>query len=219
MVDGHAGWRTRAVRVWLPVGFFLVVALFPFYWMAITSLKPNSELYNPHLMPLLVHQPDAQALCRSADRDEFSDVDLEHDAGRGGLDRDLAGARHMLAYPLARMRFAGAGLIAIDGGGDLSGAAAAAVHAAGRHDQPARARQHADLGDPDLSDHADAVLRLAADRLFQDACRGSSRKPRGSTARAGCRRCCWSSCRCARRASSRPASSPSPCRRTSFSMR
>jgi len=44
----------RIVRVWLPVGFFLVVALFPFYWMAITSVKPNSELYNKNLMPLLV---------------------------------------------------------------------------------------------------------------------------------------------------------------------
>ena len=53
MVTGH-GPVKQAVRVWLPVGFFLVVALFPFYWMAITSIKPNSELYNRHMMPLLV---------------------------------------------------------------------------------------------------------------------------------------------------------------------
>ena len=45
------------MRVWLPVGFFLVVALFPFYWMAITSIKPNAELYNRNLMPLLVRNP------------------------------------------------------------------------------------------------------------------------------------------------------------------
>ena len=44
MVTGH-GRVKQAVRVWLPIGFFLVVALFPFYWMAITSIKPNSELY------------------------------------------------------------------------------------------------------------------------------------------------------------------------------
>jgi len=44
----------RLVRLWLPVGFFLVLALFPFYWMAITSLKPNSELYNRHVMPLVL---------------------------------------------------------------------------------------------------------------------------------------------------------------------
>ncbi len=28
----------RILRVWLPVGFFLLLALFPFYWMAITSI-------------------------------------------------------------------------------------------------------------------------------------------------------------------------------------
>ena len=54
MVTGY-GPVQRTVRVWLPVGFFLVLALFPFYWMAITSLKPNTELYNKHMMPLLVH--------------------------------------------------------------------------------------------------------------------------------------------------------------------
>ena len=44
MVTGY-GPVERLVRLWLPVGLFLVLALFPFYWMAITSLKPNSELY------------------------------------------------------------------------------------------------------------------------------------------------------------------------------
>src|SRR5262245_52858389 len=35
MVTGY-GRLERFVRLWLPVGFFLVLALFPFYWMAIT---------------------------------------------------------------------------------------------------------------------------------------------------------------------------------------
>ena len=56
MVTGHTRLE-QAVRVWLPVGLFLIVALFPFYWMAITSIKPNSELYNRNLMPLLVRNP------------------------------------------------------------------------------------------------------------------------------------------------------------------
>ena len=46
MVVSGNGRLGQAVRVWLPVGFFLVVALFPFYWLAITSIKPNAELYN-----------------------------------------------------------------------------------------------------------------------------------------------------------------------------
>ena len=49
MVTGH-GPLERAVRLWLPVGFFLFLALFPFYWMAITSIKPNAELYNRNIM-------------------------------------------------------------------------------------------------------------------------------------------------------------------------
>jgi len=56
MVTGH-GPVERAVRLWLPVGFFLIVALFPFYWMAVTSLKPNQELYNRKIMPLIVYHP------------------------------------------------------------------------------------------------------------------------------------------------------------------
>src|SRR5262245_21911340 len=56
MVTGY-GRLEHTVRVWLPVGFFLVLALFPFYWMAITSIKPNAELYNKNVMPLIVHTP------------------------------------------------------------------------------------------------------------------------------------------------------------------
>ena len=36
----------RFVTVWLPLSVFLIVLLFPFYWMAITTFKPNNELYN-----------------------------------------------------------------------------------------------------------------------------------------------------------------------------
>ena len=52
----HRGWK-RVLRLWLPLGFFLVIELAPFYWMAITSLKPNAELYNTRLMPLIVYHP------------------------------------------------------------------------------------------------------------------------------------------------------------------
>jgi multiple sugar transport system permease protein len=34
----------RVVYVYIPVALFLIVLLFPFYWMALTSIKPNSEL-------------------------------------------------------------------------------------------------------------------------------------------------------------------------------
>jgi multiple sugar transport system permease protein len=36
----------RVVNVYLPLSVFLFVLLFPFYWMVITTFKPNDELYN-----------------------------------------------------------------------------------------------------------------------------------------------------------------------------
>ncbi len=51
----------RALVVYLPLAVFVVVLLFPFYWMAITSVKPDAELLsregNPFwvIAPTLVH--------------------------------------------------------------------------------------------------------------------------------------------------------------------
>ncbi len=42
-------WDSRAKRmvtIYLPLAIFVVVLLFPFYWMAITSLKPDYEMYS-----------------------------------------------------------------------------------------------------------------------------------------------------------------------------
>jgi multiple sugar transport system permease protein len=36
----------RLVTIYLPLALFVVVLLFPFYWMTITSFKPNAELYD-----------------------------------------------------------------------------------------------------------------------------------------------------------------------------
>lgn len=42
----------RLVTLWLPLGIIMFILLFPFYWMALTSVKPNAQLidmntYNP----------------------------------------------------------------------------------------------------------------------------------------------------------------------------
>jgi multiple sugar transport system permease protein len=36
----------RVVTVYIPLGIFIFVLLFPFYWMGVTTFKPNDELYN-----------------------------------------------------------------------------------------------------------------------------------------------------------------------------
>jgi multiple sugar transport system permease protein len=48
----------RVVVVYLPLALFVFVLLFPFYWMTVTSIKPNAELYNYRdYSPFWVAQP------------------------------------------------------------------------------------------------------------------------------------------------------------------
>jgi len=47
----------RAVTVYLPLVVFLIVLLFPFYWMAITSVKPDAELLSREGNPFWVINP------------------------------------------------------------------------------------------------------------------------------------------------------------------
>jgi len=43
VIDWSSGPR-RFIMLYLPLSVFLLVLLFPFYWMAITAIKPNAEL-------------------------------------------------------------------------------------------------------------------------------------------------------------------------------
>jgi multiple sugar transport system permease protein len=47
----------RFVTVWLPLGIFVFVLLFPFYWMAVTSIKPDAELLSREGNPFIVVGP------------------------------------------------------------------------------------------------------------------------------------------------------------------
>ena len=49
--------RRRLLGVWLPIGMFLFGLLFPFYWMAITTFKPNEELLSREGNPFWVKNP------------------------------------------------------------------------------------------------------------------------------------------------------------------
>ena len=51
MTVGDHTFRARLLKLWLPLGVSLVFTLFPFYWMAITSVKSNQELCNRKIMP------------------------------------------------------------------------------------------------------------------------------------------------------------------------
>ena len=47
----------RIVTVYAPLGVFVFVLLFPFYWMAMTSFKPNAELLSRDGNPFWIQNP------------------------------------------------------------------------------------------------------------------------------------------------------------------
>jgi multiple sugar transport system permease protein len=54
-------WDSRArrmVTIYIPLTLFVIVLLFPFYWMAITAIKPDYEMYDyTKYSPFWVHSP------------------------------------------------------------------------------------------------------------------------------------------------------------------
>ena len=109
---GHGGSNSRLLSLWLPLGFFLLMALGPFYWMLITSLKPNAELYNTRVMPLVVHHPTLKHYIDLLTETSFLTWTYNTTVVAVLSTAISLVLGIMLAYPLARMRFAGAGLIA-----------------------------------------------------------------------------------------------------------
>jgi multiple sugar transport system permease protein len=112
MMVERGGWRVKSVRLWFPLGLYMIFTLFPFYWMAVTSLKPNSELYNRKIMPLIVYHPTFKHYV-----DLLSETNFLVWTWNTFLVSVTSTAISlvfgvMLAYPLARMRFAGSALIA-----------------------------------------------------------------------------------------------------------
>lgn len=56
---GETYWR-RVMVFYIPLFMFLAVLLFPFYWMFITSIKPDQELYSVKTVPFFVINPTVE---------------------------------------------------------------------------------------------------------------------------------------------------------------
>jgi len=110
---GELTWQKRMFGLWLPLVFLFVFALFPFVWMAATSLKPDAELYNPNAPALTIQHPSLVHYIELLKETNFllwtaNTMLVAVIATAISL---LLGT--MLAYPLARMRFPGSALLAI----------------------------------------------------------------------------------------------------------
>jgi multiple sugar transport system permease protein len=103
----------RMLRLYLPLAFFLVAMLFPFYWMAITSIKPNRELYNARIMPLIVHQPVLKHYIDLFEQTNF--LTWTYNTMLVAVVTTVISLvlGTMMAYPLARLQFPGAAVVAI----------------------------------------------------------------------------------------------------------
>jgi multiple sugar transport system permease protein len=112
-VVGGRGLGARTVKLYLPLALFLVGLLFPFYWMLITSIKPNKELYNARIMPLVVHDPTVKHYVDLLSQTNFLTwtYNTMLVAAVSTAVSVVLGA--MIGYPLARMRFPGSAVVAI----------------------------------------------------------------------------------------------------------
>ena len=103
----------RILRLYLPLSVLVILMLFPFYWMLITSIKPNRELYSQKIMPLIVHQPTLKHYV-----DLLTETNFLTWTYNTFLVAIVSTAVSLLlgtitAYPLARMNFPGAAVVAI----------------------------------------------------------------------------------------------------------
>ena len=48
---------TRTIIVTIGLIFFIIILLFPFYWMLVTSIKPDGELYDLSRSPFIIEKP------------------------------------------------------------------------------------------------------------------------------------------------------------------
>jgi multiple sugar transport system permease protein len=113
MMVGGRGIVGKIFRLYLPLAFFLIAMLFPFYWMAITSIKPNRELYSQRIMPMIVHQPTLTHYVELFEQTNFLTWTYNTMLVAVITTAISLVLGVMIGYPLARMNFPGAAIVAI----------------------------------------------------------------------------------------------------------
>jgi multiple sugar transport system permease protein len=103
----------RILLFHLPLWFFLFVTLFPFLWMFITSIKPNAELYNVRMNPFYVLHPTLEHF-RYLLRETIFLTWAYNTLYVSILSTAISLITGIMAgYALSRLRFRGAGGIAV----------------------------------------------------------------------------------------------------------
>ncbi len=116
MVRGSR-WGYRVQRVlffWIPLATFLIVLLFPFYWMLVTSFKTDRELYyDRKANPFIVGAPTMEQYLQLFEKSSFV-VWLMNTIFISVASTAISLVCGVLAgYALARLRFKGASFLAL----------------------------------------------------------------------------------------------------------
>ena len=157
----------RVVTIYLPLLVFVIVLLFPFYWMAITAVKPNEQMTNFNdFSPFWVVGPTLEHF-----RYLLFETSYPGWLWNTILISTASTVLSLLRRRLRRLCHRAAALLRLAPGrpGDLprlSRAALDPVHPARGDGVQARPLRHALRADPHLSDLPRALLHLAADGLF-----------------------------------------------------
>ena len=111
------GWESlprRIVTVYVPLVVFIIVLLFPFYWMTITTLKPNNELYDyKNFNPLWVHSPTLQNVRKLLFDTDYPQWLLTTMAVAAAATAISVFASVLAAYALQRLRFRGSNWVGL----------------------------------------------------------------------------------------------------------
>jgi multiple sugar transport system permease protein len=104
----------RILLFWVPIALFIVVTLFPFYWMALASVKANQELYNLQAFPFWAFNITGDHYAYLFREGSFFPRWMLNTTLVAVASTTISLTFSVLAgYALARLRFAGAGILGL----------------------------------------------------------------------------------------------------------
>jgi multiple sugar transport system permease protein len=98
----------RMITIYLPLAVFVFILLFPFYWMVVTTFKPNAELYNYKAYnPFWIAQPTLDHIYRLLFQTDYPRwLTTTMTVAVGATTLSLF-ASVLAAYAIQRLRFKG----------------------------------------------------------------------------------------------------------------
>ncbi len=99
----------QLVTLYLPLGIFLIVLLFPFYWMALTAIKPNHQLLDmERVSPFWTWEPTFQHIYKLIFESQYPLWLWNTMYVAAGATALSIGASLLAAYAIVRLRLKGA---------------------------------------------------------------------------------------------------------------